>query len=308
MSEILIEKGPDFFCSLESRGIAEDLVGSAPRADYWFMLEYDRKWGKKAFAESSIFGELADFHQKIEALERSRLLLVKQDGPQHEGGSFFVALSKNNDPEMFRFPFSDYTDLNDLDIADIIRSPEKYKKFKVDEPIYFVCTNGLRDKCCARNGVPVYQVLSEILGEQVWQSTHHGGHRFSANMLKMPLALSFGQLDMGNPREILREIAKGLIPARHFRGRTTLSQVGQAAEMLTMNAMENWSERAYSVDSIAQDDDNAWVAQVSDRNTDANIEVRINRLEQDNMMYVSCVGEKQAPQVQYELISIAPAT
>jgi hypothetical protein len=308
MSEILIEKGPDFFCSLESRSIAEDLVGSAPRADYWFMLEYDGKWGKKAFAESSIFGELTDFRQKIDALERSRLLLVKQDGPQHEGGSFFVALSKNNDPEMFQFPFSDYTELNDLDIADIVSSPEKYRKFNVDDPIYFVCTNGLRDKCCARNGVPVYQELSEVLGQQVWQSTHHGGHRFSANMLKMPQALSFGQLDMGNTNEILGEIAKGLIPARHFRGRTTLSQVEQAAEMLTMNAMGNWSEQAFRVDSIAQDDDNAWVAQVNDRTSDANMEVRINRLEQDNMMYVSCVGEKQAAQVKYELISIAPAT
>ena len=61
-------------------------------------------------------------------------------------------------------------------------------------PQYFVCTNGQRDLCCARFGLPTYAALRERVGERVWQTTHVGGHRFAPNVLTLPQAALYGRV------------------------------------------------------------------------------------------------------------------
>lgn len=199
MPEIISPNDPNFFCSIQSREIKESLLGSAPIAQVWMMLEYEGKWNKKAFDESALPEEIKrKFNKELKAIEKPRLLLIKQSKKEDSKKSFFVALPNQNGSLLLKFSFSNYEELINLDLPDIVKNSDKYKKQLVDEAIILICTNGLRDKCCARNGVPTYQQLNEHYGKQIWQSTHHGSHRFSANMLfyarsSFPWANRFGQ-------------------------------------------------------------------------------------------------------------------
>ncbi len=54
-------------------------------------------------------------------------------------------------------------------------------------PLLLVCAHGRRDACCAKLGTPVYESLSPHVDPGLlWQSSHHGGHRFAANVLVAP--------------------------------------------------------------------------------------------------------------------------
>src|SRR5262249_19343328 len=62
-------------------------------------------------------------------------------------------------------------------------------------PLVLVCGHGTRDACCAQRGTAVYSALAASLGaEQLWISSHQGGHRFAANVLVLPLGVQLGRV------------------------------------------------------------------------------------------------------------------
>ena len=63
------------------------------------------------------------------------------------------------------------------------------------EPMVLVCTHGIRDACCAVRGRPIVNTLARAFPDQVWESTHLGGHRFAGTLLSLPDGACFGRLD-----------------------------------------------------------------------------------------------------------------
>ena len=109
----------------------------------------------------------------------------------------------------------------------------------VAQPHYFVCTNGQRDRCCARFGLPAYHRLRELVGERAWQVTHLGGHRFAPNVLVLPQGRLYGRLHSqggdDGPDAIagfVAEMEAGRLALPYLRGRTCLPKPAQAAEGL----------------------------------------------------------------------------
>ena len=95
-----------------------------------------------------------------------------------------------------------------------------------------MCTNGARDPCCAIRGPAVAQALAEARPGAAYESSHLGGHRFAANLLVLPDGLCFGRLDVRSALAVVEELDAGRLPLEHFRGRSSLTEEQQAAEIL----------------------------------------------------------------------------
>jgi hypothetical protein len=101
----------------------------------------------------------------------------------------------------------------------------------VNHPLLVVCTHGKRDRCCAKNGRPLYDALRhETESNWVWQSTHVGGDRFAGNVVMLPQGLYYGRVEPGDVQELLEAHASGRIDMEHYRGRAAHSFPVQAAE------------------------------------------------------------------------------
>jgi hypothetical protein len=80
-------------------------------------------------------------------------------------------------------------------------------------------------------GTAVFNELAGTLDRaDVWISSHHGGHRFAANVLVFPLGLHLGRLDPADARRVVSQAVDGRIELAHYRGRTCYEPQVQAAE------------------------------------------------------------------------------
>jgi hypothetical protein len=104
-------------------------------------------------------------------------------------------------------------------------------------PLVLVCGHGTRDRCCATRGAPVFSALRARLPEgTVWQSSHHGGHRFAANVLALPAGVQLGRVRPGETAMVAGRLAAGRIPLDRYRGRTLYAPAAQAAEVAVREA------------------------------------------------------------------------
>ena len=109
---------------------------------------------------------------------------------------------------------------------------------RLEAPRYFVCTNGQRDLCCARFGLPLYNQLRERFGERVWQVSHLGGASLRAQCAgAAPGAVLYGRVgtatgDAGDEsvERFAAEVEAGAVSRRYLRGRSCYPKPVQAAE------------------------------------------------------------------------------
>jgi hypothetical protein len=128
------------------------------------------------------------------------------------------------DGALHRIEAVDYDALCGLSLQDVLgREP-------IEERQYFVCTNGQRDLCCARFGLPTYAALRERVGGRAWQTTHVGGHRFAPNVLTLPQAAMYGRVQPGDVDAFLAAVENDRIAVPWLRGRTRYAPEAQAAE------------------------------------------------------------------------------
>jgi hypothetical protein len=94
-----------------------------------------------------------------------------------------------------------------------------------------VCGHGTRDACCALRGRAVFGALeAQVAPSDLWLSSHHGGHRFAANVLVLPDGLHLGRVAAGNAARVVGDALAGRIALEHYRGRTAYTARQQAAE------------------------------------------------------------------------------
>ena len=225
-------------CSQLSSTSGEAIYGTAGNGtDVWFVLEYPGVWGGKAMEESKLDDALkAHLQQAVAATPGARLQLIKR-GENRNGHSlsFFIGLSMQDTAALYRFKLADFTDLAAMDlpaiVAEIRSAPARYAAHKHDEPLFLVCTNGSRDRCCGTLGVPVYLTMAAYAGDQVWQTTHTGGHRFAATMIVLPHGLYYGRLGAEDATAIVDSYNAGDVYALdRYRGRSCYLAPVQAAE------------------------------------------------------------------------------
>jgi hypothetical protein len=103
---------------------------------------------------------------------------------------------------------------------------------RTTDPLMLVCTNSKRDLCCALEGRPLAQALSDdpTTADSVLEVSHIGGHRFAPTVLVLPTGHVYGRLNAEKARSILVGARSGkLLHPEHLRGRSSAAQPAQAA-------------------------------------------------------------------------------
>ncbi|MEO5834215.1 MAG: sucrase ferredoxin, partial [Nakamurella sp.] len=103
-------------------------------------------------------------------------------------------------------------------------------------PLFAVCTNGSRDRCCAVKGRDLAARLHHALDDpdeapSVVEISHLGGHRFAPTMLVLPWAYAYARLDAEAALNVAYAAQDGLVHPTGLRGRADLGPAAQAAEV-----------------------------------------------------------------------------
>lgn len=211
-----------FFCAAESRGHGESVYGTVARIRSWLLLEYPGVWRRRAIEDSRMLSQAVKSH--IRRLKQhgsiDRSILIRREhtrsGPLH----CISVLSCEERPRMSRVMLSDYEELLNVQAGG---EP-------VDGLIYAACTHGLRDKCCAKFGLPVYCALREHVGDRAWQCSHVGGDRFAGNVVVFPHGIYYGRAGPQDVPEIVRMSELGQVWLPGYRGRSCYRRSVQIAE------------------------------------------------------------------------------
>ena len=215
------------YCSDLCLASGEPLLGTAGQVDVWLMLEYKPVWRAKATDDNDLAAPMKAWLERTVAAyaakgQTARPQFIRRPELDTSDVSLFVGI----DGQLRRFQ-GDYTTIATLDL------PNRHEALeRVDEPHYFVCTNGQRDMCCARYGLPVYARLRELAGGRVWQTTHVGGHRFAPNVLALPQGALYGRVFADGVDAFFATVESGDLALPHLRGRAALPPAAQVAETL----------------------------------------------------------------------------
>jgi hypothetical protein len=207
-------------CSELSLAAGVPLAGTATRADRFLVLEHPGPWGREAATDSELPPDV------VEALGAfdGRVMLARRPGGSDSGGTTaFVARVTEGGGTLHRVELDRLEDASSVDA--------ERDGVSVAGPLLLVCVHRRRDACCARLGVPVFNALRRhVPNELLWRSSHHGGHRFAANVLALPWGVQLGRVTPGDARGVAGTLAAGRIPLELYRGRTLHAPEVQAAD------------------------------------------------------------------------------
>lgn len=212
-------------CADHSRAVGESLIGTAPRVDTWFLLEYNAAWGAKALPESHLPDVVkAHLQAIVDTVPQARMMFIRQ--PQRRADHIVFYVVDSLSAHIMAFALKSYDELLDFD------PHTRYGLVPMSPPhsLYLVCTNGRRDVSCAAYGVPLYEQMTAYASAEVWQSTHLGGHRFAATVACLPHGLVYGHVEPQTAPDFVERYRRGEVDLAHYRGRSIYDPPVQAAE------------------------------------------------------------------------------
>ncbi len=213
-----------FRCAAAARMRADPLVGSAPQARAWLLLEHPGPWPVDAVAGSGIDPSRLAALTGRAATSATRILLVRRPGrlsPDAPRRWILVSLDGPTRSGPWR---------HDDDLAAAAAALDGDQSAVVDlGPILLVCTHGVHDTCCALRGRPVAAALAATWPGQVWECSHVGGDRFAPNLLVLPDGFYYGNLDPGTAVAAVRRHLRGEVAVEHLRGMAHFAPPVQAA-------------------------------------------------------------------------------
>jgi hypothetical protein len=96
-------------------------------------------------------------------------------------------------------------------------SPSEFESPAVD---VLVCTHGTRDSCCGRRGASLAASLAAGFraGENLWRTSHMGGHRFAPTFMVLPEGTVWGFADVGLVTRVVNHAGDVADAAAQYRG------------------------------------------------------------------------------------------
>jgi hypothetical protein len=222
-------------CAELSELAGEPLDATASTTQSWLLVEVPGTWSRDV-SDGDVLPEAArrSVRAWLDRTPSARLLFIRRPGRSRDGGELaFVVHAAGSQSRVRRL---ERAQLDDLDL-------DESGTDETGSQLVLVCGHGTRDPCCALRGTAVYGALTSSLGpEQVWISSHQGGHRFAANVLVLPSGVQLGRIFVAEAAAVVAETLAGRIELDHFRGRAVYPPEVQAADIAV--------RRAFGLDGI----------------------------------------------------------
>jgi hypothetical protein len=218
-------------CSELSEAAGEPIAGTASFARSWLVVEVPGNWPRDVSDGAGLPPEGREaVRHWLGRTPAARLLYVRRPRRASADGTLaFVVRADEDDTAVRRIDLASLAALGQIDL-DSAGTP-------TSRPLVLVCGHGARDRCCALRGTAVYGALASAVDvEDVWVSSHQGGHRFAANVLVLPHGIQLGRLAVADAPEAVAEVLGGRVPLARYRGRTAYPPVVQAAERAVREA------------------------------------------------------------------------
>jgi hypothetical protein len=301
----------EFFCSDLAWEYGVPLVGSATRGDVWFLVEYRGSWGAKAFEESTIPEEVKTYLSSFTNAENQvRILLIRQGSKKpvtsQDDLSFFVGRTSAHQPRLHEYHLDAYEDILNIDLAEILSKESDDLASLRREPLYLVCTNGRRDKCCAVYGPDVFQAMSAEAGEAVWQSSHIAGHNQAPIMLFFPHGVNYGHATPSEARRLVKAYQQDQVVLHHYRGRVCYENHQQAAEHFWREQSGVLELPGMSIDAEEQIDDDHWVISVRGIDEAECERIQVVSHRSDFSIPITCTKKKVRPITTFHRVEPSP--
>lgn len=201
----------------------ERLIGTATRVDVWFFIEYPDAWRAKAIDDNDLAAGVNDWiAATVDAYAAQAVKARPQFIRQARRDADRVRLMVLDAGKMASLDLENHDALTAVDVPAL-------ELEQVDAPVYFVCTNGLRDNCCSLYGMPLYRRLFDLVGARAWQTSHVGGHRYAPNVLVAPTGELFGRVFSDEAAAFVTAVDAGDSPQQYLRGQTGLDAFAQVA-------------------------------------------------------------------------------
>ena len=233
-------------CSDRSLERDDPLAGTAGYGERWFLVEIDGAWGAHAFFQSRLDPELGRaLVRRIEGA-RMRPLAIRRTGRRTDERREqkhwrWAVVDARPGRESARWgSVDDPAELLDVPLDGSTGTPS-------DEPIVCVCTHARHDQCCAVKGRPVVTALARQYPEQTWECSHLGGDRFAATLIVFPEGLLYGRMTAAEAPALIESRARGEVEPQWLRGRTSLTNVAQAAESFARDTTGDRRINAFTV-------------------------------------------------------------
>ncbi len=216
-------------CSQLARQRGDELSGTAVPGTRWILIEYRRPWPLRGFAELPIDPDVKAAVSRAAAVTNARILLIRRYGRHRARRAPLWAVLEFDPSGDHRAAWGTWSYESDLrEIA--TTTPTKVSgRTEHGGPLFLVCTQGVRDTCCAVWGRAVAKSLDEHWPESTWECSHVGGDRFAGNVVVVPDGVYYGQLDGASAVHAIRGHLKDRIEPTYLRGYVDLSTAQQYA-------------------------------------------------------------------------------
>jgi hypothetical protein len=214
-------------CADLSEAAREQISATATNALNWLLVEVRGTWPRDVSDLGAFDAESRMAMTRwLAETPSSRLLFIRRPGGAREYLTAFVVHAAEHESLVRRFA------VRDSDAFDPARGGDD-----VSSSLVLVCGHGTRDACCALRGSAVFGALRETAPpEDLWLSSHQGGHRFAANVLVFPVGIQLGRVTPADAADVVGEALRGRIALEHYRGRVAYTAREQAAERAVREA------------------------------------------------------------------------
>jgi hypothetical protein len=243
-------------CSGAGLDRGDSLAGTASTVRSYLLVENDGPWGVDALRDSRLPREVKTGLAAATARAQVRPLLIRRFHRRapREGFRVYAAHVGRELSWLQTAVLDEPRELLDLDVAALGagRSPGLAP---TEGPLFFVCTHGKHDACCAEKGRPVAEALSAAYPHETWEVSHIGGDRYAGNALVLPYGLYLGRLEPDSAVAAARDLLGGRLPLDVLRGRTNLPMAAQAGEIALLRHLDETAMAAIRVLGHSRQDD-----------------------------------------------------
>lgn len=306
---------PKFQCALASAERAEPIFATASQVRRWLLVEVGGSWGRDAVADTALGGHVTDRWRDAMRTGDVRVVVIRRNVERAAAGSMRVFFVETGDGprragHIWRRTVRSLADVTAI-THDLPRADGPGDGW-IEHPgtLLLVCTNGKHDACCATFGRPLVRALRDSAhADDVWECSHIGGDRFAGNLVILPEGLYFGRCAPADGPSIVDAFDRGLIDLDHYRGRSTLGFMAQAAEFFTRRELGlDTIDAVRAVRRVGEPSAGTFAVDVVDEpDHPATVAVTVRRTMGRTADALTCRGPTDLELPRYELVDLIPA-